>query len=143
MRLALLAMPLLFAACDSSDGSAPPAVVWDCEELPLAVVDVNGVYRYSGPGAYRLRGTITFEQVGATVRVIGTTYDNANDRELEGEGTIVGNRLDIVLVPINGDVDYSADITFHFSPDGNEFCCAFSDTNDDTGPMGSYIGVRE
>ena len=143
-RLATLALPIvLAAACGSSDGTSPPAEAWDCEELPLAVVDVNGVYRYAGQNVYSLRGTITFEQTGTTVRVVGTTYDNANDRELEGEGTIVGNRLDLTLVPINGDPDYSADVTFHFSPDGSEFCCAFSDTNDDIGPMGSYTAVRQ
>ncbi len=143
-RLALLALPFVLAAgCDSSEGSAPPAVTWDCEELPLAVVDVTGVYRYLGQGVYSLRGTITFDQTGATVRVVGTTYDNANDRDLEGVGTIVGNRLDITLVPVNGDVDYEADVTFLFSPDGDEFCCGFDDTNDDTGPLGSYTGVRQ
>ncbi len=116
---------------------------WDCEELPTAVVDVTGVYRYLSTTGYFLRGTITFQQTGTTVRVTSTTYDNANDRELEGEATIVGNRLDIVLVPTNGDPDYSADVTFLFSPDGDEFCCAFSDTNDDVGPLGSYEGTRQ
>jgi hypothetical protein len=143
-RLGLLSILLLLAAGCSSDGSAPPpAAAWDCEELPLAVVDVNGVYRFSGEGIYSMLGTITFEQTGTTVRVVGTHYDNVDDRELEGEATIVGNKLEITLVPINGDLDYSADVTLLFSPDGESFCCAFSDTNDDVGSMGSYKGVRE
>jgi hypothetical protein len=140
--LRVLWLTLLLAACGSSDGSTP-AVQWDCEELPAAVVDVTGTYRYSSTTGYFLRGTITFVQTGTTVQCTGCTYDNANDRELEGVATIVGNRLDITLVPINGDLDYTADVTFLFSPDGNEFCCGFSDTNGDAGPMGSYTGVRQ
>ena len=117
---------------------------WECgEELPTAVVDVTGTYRYTSTTGYFLRGTITFVQNGTTVTCTGTTYDNSSDRELEGEATIVGNRLDITLVPINGDDDYSADITFLFSPDGSVFCCSFSDTNDDVGPLGAYEGVRQ
>jgi len=116
---------------------------WDCEELPTAVVDVNGIYRYASTTGYFLKGTITFAQVGATVQCLGTTYDNSNDRELEGTGTLTGNRLDITLVPVNGDLDYEADITFLFSPDGTTFCCGFLDTNNDTGPLGAYSGVRQ
>jgi len=143
MRLGLLAIPLLLAAACNSSSDGSMAAAWDCEELPLAVVDVNGTYAYSGSTGYFLRGTITFAQVGTTVQCIGTTYANSNDRELEGTGTLVGNRLDITLVPINGDVDYEADVTFLFSPDGSQFCCGFDDTNHDTGPLGSYLGVRQ
>jgi hypothetical protein len=142
MRLAFLFLPILLVACNSSDDPPPPAA-WACEELPAAVVDVTGTYRYTGTPGHFLRGTITFVQAGTTVVCTGTTYDNANDRELEGTATIVGNRLDITLVPINGDLDYEADISFLFSPDGSQFCCAYSDTNLDMGPLGSYTGVRQ
>jgi hypothetical protein len=139
--LALVA--LLVAGCSSSDDDTTAAPQWDCEELGAAIVDVTGTYTYRGASGFFLRGTITFVQSGMTVTCTGTTYANANDRELEGQATLVGNRLDIHLVPINGDPDYSADVTFLFSPDGNEFCCAFDDTNGDTGPMGSYVGERQ
>lgn len=141
MRLARLTLVLLLTACD--DDPPPPEPAWACEELPAAVVDVTGTYRYTGTPGHFLRGTITFVQTGTTVVCTGTTYDNANDRELEGTATIVGNRLDITLVPINGDLDYTAEVSFLFSPDGDEFCCGYSDTNDDTGPLGSYNGVRQ
>lgn len=141
MRPRFAVLALLLAACNSSDD--PPAAGWACEELPAALVDVTGTYRYTGSPGHFLRGTITFVQTGTTVVCTGTTYDNAADRELEGTATIVGNRLDITLVPINGDLDYEADITFLFSPDGNEFCCGYSDTNLDTGPLGSYTGTRQ
>jgi hypothetical protein len=145
MRIAFLAPAvLLLAACNSSDPPAPPEeAVWNCDELPTAVVDVTGTYKYQGNNGFILRGTITFVQTGTTVVCTGTTYDNSHDRELEGEATIVGNRLDIVLVPKNGDTDYEASVTFLFSPDGSEFCCSFADTNDDTGPLGSFTGVRQ
>ena len=139
-RLAILA--LLGSSCNSSDD--PVAIPqWDCEELGAAVVNVNGTYRYASTVGYGLRGTITFVQSGTNVICTGTTYDNANDRELEGQATIVGNRLEIQLVPINGDPDYSADVTFLFSPDGGQFCCSFSDTNGDVGQMGAYDGERQ
>ena len=109
-----------------------------------AAVDVNGVYDYRGDRApYLLRGTITFEQTGTTVRVLDTTYANVNDRRLEGEGTIVGNRLEITIVPINGDTDYEADLIFLFGDGGDTFCVSFSDTNEDVGGMGSYRGTRQ
>ncbi len=140
-RFALLALPLLLGTCNSSeDSTALPA---GCEVLLTPVANVTGTYRYSSSTGYFLEGTVTFEQTGTTVRCTRTTYDNANDRELMGEGTLVGNRLDIRLVPINGDLDFSADVTFLFSPDGNRWCCSFADTNGDTGPLGSYEGVRE
>ncbi len=107
------------------------------------MVDVNGAYDYSGTGPqFGLFGTITFEQTGDTVRVTGTTYSNANDRSLMGEAGLAGNRLDIVLVPVNGDMDFEANVTFIFSEDSETFVASFSDTNGDTGPLGSYEGAR-
>jgi hypothetical protein len=142
MRLPLLALLPLLGACN--DGPGGQMSDWDCEDATVTALDVTGVYRYQGDRSpFLLRGTITFEQTGDMVRVVDTTYDNANDRALEGLGTLVDNRLDIVLVPINGDLDYQAEITFLFSPDGATFCCGFSDTNDDAGPLGSYFGERQ
>ncbi|HEX5135492.1 MAG TPA: hypothetical protein VFY93_00840 [Planctomycetota bacterium] len=141
MRVGFPGLVFLLASCGSSGDPAPEGA-WACEELPAAVVDVTGTYDYTGSPGYFLRGTITFQQTGTTVVCTGTTYVNSNDRQLEGTATIVGNRLDITLVPINGDLDYEADVSFLFSPDGNQFCCGFSDTNFDTGPLGSYTGVR-
>jgi hypothetical protein len=136
------ALLLLLAGCNSSNGDPLPAA-FNCEEIATAVVDVTGTYRYTGSPGHFLRGTITFVQTGPAVACTGTTYENAADRELEGVGVMVGNRLEITLVPINGDLDYTADIVFLFSPDGDEFCCGYSDTNGDTGPLGSYTGVRQ
>jgi hypothetical protein len=140
-RLVLLA--LLGSSCSSSGDDPVPIPQWDCEELGPAVVNVEGTYRYASNVGYGLRGTITFVQSGTTVTCTGTTYDNANDRELEGQATIVGNRLDITLVPINGDTDYSAEVSFLFSPDGDQFCCSFNDTNGDVGALGAYDGERQ
>jgi hypothetical protein len=106
---------------------------------------VSGTYRYAQglPGPYGLLGTIVFSQVGDTVTVESTTYDNANDRELTGSADLSGNRLDITLVPKDGSGGYSADVTFLFGDGGSTFCCSFSDTNADVGPMGSYRGVLQ
>lgn len=140
-RLVLL---LLFAGgCSNGSDSAPALVAWDCEELLFATVDVTGTYDYSSSTGFFLRGTITFVQTGKTVRCTGTTYANSGDRELEGVGTLTGNKLEIALMPTNGDTDYQAMVTFLFSPDGEQFCCGFDDTNSDTGPLGSYEGVRQ
>ena len=77
------------------------------------------------------------------MRVTGTTYaNNANDRSLMGEADLAGNRLDIVLVPVNGDMDFEANVTFMFSEDSETFVASFSDTNGDMGPLGSYTGTR-
>jgi hypothetical protein len=76
------------------------------------------------------------------VRITDTTYENSSDRRLEGEATLQGNRLDIQLVPQNGDTNYRADVLFLFSEDGNEFCVEFSDTNGDAGELGTYRGTR-
>lgn len=143
-RLQLLGAPflsvglLVLAACESTAPVAP-----SCPEIDAGTTaDVSGTFRYSSP-LFLLRGTIVFEQTGSTVHVVDTTYDNADDRRLEGEAKLVGNRLDIVLVPINGDTDYSARVDFAFSASGDSFCVVgFTDTNGDEGGQGSYSGVR-
>lgn len=134
---------LLAGGCSNGSGTAPALIAWDCEELPGADVDVTGTYKYFSSTGYFLRGTITFEQTGKTVKCTGTTYDNSGDRQLKGEATIAGNRLDIALAPINGDTDYEATVTFLFSPNGELFCCGFDDTNGDVGPLGAYEGIRQ
>jgi hypothetical protein len=118
----------------------------DCPaENPAAAVNaVAGTYRYSGDNLFLLRGTITFEQQNNMVRVTDTTYENSSDRRLRSEFTALqGNKLVAVLTPINGDTDYRADVTFLFSEDGRRFCVAFSDTNGDTGDMGTYVGFKQ
>ncbi len=134
----LLALGLLPGCGGGSSSSPAPCPA----EAAAAVIAAQGVYRYERglPGPYWLLGTITLEQSGDQVTVTGTTYDNANDRALVGLGTLVGNRLDITLVPQNGDLDYTADVTFLFGDGGASFCVSFSDTNNDVGPMGSYRG---
>ncbi len=130
---------VLFAlgvACTDEDPATGPS----CSEPDAsAVVSVAGNYRYFG----HLRGTIQLEQSGSTVSIVKTTYENANDRPVIGSGELAGNVLDAVLVPENGDTDYRADVRFVFTSDGGEFCVAFSDTNGDRGPLGSYTGRRE
>jgi hypothetical protein len=138
---ALALVPLL-AACGGSTG---PGLTPCADYSAVAAVTVDGTYRYGGGsiGPYSLRGTIVFQQVGNQVSVLDTTYDNANDRALEGTATLDGNRLDITLVPTNGDPDYTAQVVFHFADGGASFCCSFSDTNADVGPMGSYRGALQ
>ena len=80
--------------------------------------------------------------LASVVRVTDTTYENAFDRALEGEGTLESNRLAITLVPKNGETDYSAEVLFLFGEDGETFCVEFDDSNGDTGPMGTYRGRR-
>ena len=112
-------------------------------ENPVAMVDVTGTYDFSGSGPqFGLFGTITFQQTGNTVQVVSTTYANSNDRPLMGVAELAGNRLDIVLVPVNGDMDFEAQVTFLFTEDSEGFSVSFSDTNGDTGPLGSYQGAR-
>ncbi len=116
-----------------------------------AAINVNGVYRYSGEGAnqesgasFGLSGTITFEQDGNRVRVTDTTYDFAGLRRVDsGFAELQGNRLALVMTPINGDRDYIADVTFIFDDGGDTFCVAFEDTNNDAGDLGSFRGVRQ
>lgn len=139
----LLAGVLAVAASCLGDQTSPRA------ECP-AVVDggtvaaPTGVYRYASP-VFTLRGTISFAPAeGAMVRVTDTTYDNApRDRALTGTASLAGNRLDIALVPKNGDTDYTAQVAFVFSDEGRRFCVlGFSDTNGDTGGTGSFFGQR-
>lgn len=130
-----------FAAGQGCFGPSEPVATCPDED-PSASVDVAGVFRYFGERPLMLSGTITFEQEGNLVRVIDTTYDFSGDRRLMGEAVLQGNRLTIQLVPRNGDTDYRADVTFLFNKDGDEFCVEFSDTNGDTGGMGSYRGYR-
>ena len=110
---------------------------------PGAMLDVTGTFDFAGTSfAFGLRGTITFSQTGSSVDVTDTTYSNSPDRALMGTGTLVGNTLAIMLVPQNGDTDYEAEITFRFGDGGDTFWVAFSDTNNDVGSLGSYIGRR-
>lgn len=126
--------------------------VGDCAgSMPEAVINVAGVFRYSGDGAnsetgggFSFSGTITFEQDGTMVRVSDTTYDAGVLRPVAGDfSELDGNVLDTVLTPINGDEDYQAAVRFIFSDDGNEFCVQFTDTNDDSGGLGSFVGSRQ
>lgn len=110
----------------------------------LLTLDVSGTYQFVGEEVPNtMKGTITFEQAGDLVRVTGTKYENNPSRELKGEATIKGTRLEIVLVPINDDPTYEAEVLFIFSEDGNTFEVSFTDTNGDEGDMGSYTGVRQ
>ena len=107
-----------------------------------ASVVVNGTYRYASP-IFALRGTIDFAQQGELVQVTDTRYDNApRDRSVVGTAALAGNRLDIRLVPKNGDTDYTANVSFVFTEGGRRFCVPqFSDTNGDTGGDGSFFGL--
>jgi hypothetical protein len=131
----LAALGALFAGCNDDDPRNRPS----CSDvLADAGPNVAGTYRYAGP----LRGTIALEQTGTTVRLVKTTYDNADDRPLVGEGTLSGNELRMRMVPENGDTDYEAQVRFVFDRAGDGFCVEFSDTNDDRGGLGSYVGRR-
>jgi hypothetical protein len=138
--LALGALLGIFCACsDRNEPSPPPGP--SCAEIDPSAAprNVGGNYRYLG----ELRGLITLEQADSTVRLVKTTYDNADDRPLVGEGTLHGNFLDMLLVPENGDPDYKALVRFVFDETSDRFCVQFSDTNDDHGPLGSYTGTRQ
>ncbi len=124
-------------------GCSPTPLRPCVDEDPSAGVDVTGTFDYIGFDEFPLTGTITFEQDGDVVRVVDTTYDVGDDRALMGEGTLIGNVLEITLVPQNGDTDYRGDITFVFGSEGRDFCVMFSDTNGDVGDLGSYRGVRQ
>ena len=127
----------LFLLAGCADQSLLPS------ENPGAMVDVNGAYDFFGSGPqFGLFGTITFQQTGNTVQVVSTTYANSNDRTLMGVAQLAGNRLDIELVPVNGDTDFAAQVTFLFTSDSEGFTVSFSDTNGDTGTLGSYQGTR-
>jgi hypothetical protein len=129
------------AACTAGDSEPvdlPECTPFDAAARPM----VAGTFRYDSL-VFALGGTITFEQTEQTVRVVDTTYDHHDDRALQGEAPLDGNRLDIVLTPKNGDTDYSARVVLSFDATGDRFCLvSFSDTNDDVGNEGTYTGTR-
>jgi hypothetical protein len=128
---------LLLGAVGCADARSPSGPTCADQDAGTSIA-VAGTYRYSGA----LRGTITLEQTGSDVRIVKTTYENANDRPLVGAGTLVGNVLEARLVPENGDRNYEALVTFVFGDGGDSFCVSFSDTNGDRGALGSYTGRR-
>lgn len=131
----------ILVACASSDSARvklPTCPAHDSSARP----SVAGTFRYSSL-RFGLSGTIVFEQQGESVRVVDTSYDQHDDRPLEGESALEGNQLDILLVPKNGDTDYSAQVRILFDESGDSFCLAsFSDTNGDQGGEGTYTGSR-
>ena len=130
---------LVAVGCGCGDAGEAPRPCGP-EDAALSL-DVAGTYDYASTDGYALRGTITFEQQGALVRVTQTSYENADDRSLMGEAELAGNRLDITLVPVNGDRDYAADVAFLFGEPTPGFCViGFSDTNGDFGGAQSYVG---
>jgi hypothetical protein len=139
MRWLVLA-GLLAAACTRT-----PPVRLACPAVADGGVTlaVSGVYRYASP-VFALRGTISFAQQGDMVQVTGTSYDNApRDRSVVGMAPLAGNRVDVRLVPQNGDTDYTANVSFVFTEGGRRFCVReFSDTNGDTGGDGSFFGLQ-
>lgn len=123
-----------------------PATPFPCATPdPAAQVEVNGAYRYSSSSSrYHLRGTITFAQAGSRVEVTDTHYDNARDRAVGGAADLLGNRYDVTMTPLNGDTNYTAQVSFVFGDGGKNFCLlGFTDTNGDTGGLASYFGFRE
>lgn len=120
------------------------------EDENAPVLQVAGVYRYSGTGVnansgqtFQLSGTVTLEQSGNMVRVSDSTYDFINLRPVESLfAELDGNRLFLLMTPINGDEDYMAAVKFVFSDDGTEFCVEYQDTNSDMGDLGSFRGER-
>jgi len=140
-----LVMILLACALLGSCGS-PTELVEEflcATDNPGASINVAGTYDYRGTLPYNLNGSITFQQNGAAIECVETTYTGLSaNRPLIGSGTLVGNTLQIALVPENGDMDYRADVTIRFSDGGDRFCVAFSDTNADAGGLGSFTGTR-
>lgn len=136
---------ILTGACACAGVTIVACGVNRCEGTDSgAVVQVGGTYDYSGESAFSLKGTITFEQQDLLVRVIDTTYANSNDRALRSEfAPLDGNTLVLKLTPQNGDTNYEANVTFVFGAGGTSFCAEFSDTNGDTGALGSYTGVKQ
>jgi hypothetical protein len=136
-RVPLALLP--FVACTESDPVALP----QCSPIDGTVhPQVAGVFRYESR-VFALSGSIELAQDGELVRVTDTTYDQADDRALEGEALLAGNLLDVELTPKNGDLDYSARVRLTFEPGGDRFCLlGFSDTNGDVGREGTYTGVR-
>jgi hypothetical protein len=139
--LALVALALAPAGCLDA-GPAPAPTVTCAAPDAMASVRVGGTFRYASP-EFALAGTITFAQEGSMVTVTDTTYDTGRDRALTGAAPLQGNRLDVALVPKNGDTNYRAEVSLTFAEGGSRFCLlSFSDTNGDTGGRGSYLGVR-
>lgn len=120
---------LNFAGRDLSDVAAAP-------DGP--VPDVSGTFEWlaeiSGANTYTITGLIAFEQEGTRVSVGPNTHSNPSNRELVGEADLTGNVLEIVMVPKNGDTDYTANVTLRFEADGSRFAGEFTDTNNDFGP---------
>ena len=162
IRLLLVSLSIVLSACGGVEGDpvstsvagAAPTTATEVtqttevtpttEVTALSTLDVSGTYQFVGEEVPNtMKGTITFEQEGDLVRVTGTKYENNPSRELKGEATIKGTRLEIVLVPINDDPTYEAEVLFIFSEDGDTFEVSFTDTNGDEGDMGSYTGVRQ
>lgn len=134
----LLSLVTIAAGCQENTVVLPT-----CPEATATSPAVTGTYRYRSD-VFGLSGTITFAQEGGRLFVTDTTYTTGDDRALEGDGPMQGNRATVRLVPRNGDTDYTADVTFAFTPDGNEFCLVeFTDTNGDRGGEGTYVGVKE
>src|SRR5688572_7577888 len=130
------------AGCQSS--TTPPRLEPCAPADPDTSVAVDGIYDYHSP-VFGLSGTITFAQEDDRVSVLETTYQPGDDaRSLVGEADLAGNRLDLTLVPANGDTDYTAEVSLIFEDGGQSFCLAeFSDTNDDVGGEGTYRGRRQ
>ena len=156
IRLLLVSLSVVLSACGGVEGdpastsvagAAPTTateVTQTTEVTALSTLDVSGTYQFVGEEVPNtMTGTITFQQEEDLVRVTGTKYENNPSRELKGEATIKGTRLEIVLVPINDDPTYEAEVLFIFSEDGDTFEVSFTDTNGDEGDMGSYTGVRQ
>ena len=139
--LAGCALLAVLGACAEPEPERSPEPQFDpCPMEQTEPAAISGVYSYSS-SFYVLRGTITLTRDGTRVRVDDTTYENANDRALRGEGELQGNRLDVELTPKNGDTNYSANVSFLFDDEG--FCLlGFSDTNGDRGGEGSYRGYK-
>ena len=141
LGITLLSVVVAVASCTDVGPRVHP---FPCPEIePDAAVEVTGLYRYAS-GIFDLSGTITFEQSASGVAVTDTTYDTGKDRALIGPGRLQGNRLDLVLIPRNGDTDYTANVSLVFTPGVPRFCLLeFSDTNGDKSGLASYIGERQ
>jgi hypothetical protein len=136
------ALPGLILLVMTTARCSDPAPVRCAAADPMASVAVGGTFRYGSP-RFALAGTITFAQDGSMVTVTDTTYDTGRDRALTGAAPLQGNRLDVALVPKNGDTNYRAEVSLVFSEAGRRFCLlSFTDTNGDTGGEASYVGIR-
>ena len=120
---------LSFVGRDFSPISAEPTA---------SIPNVDGIYEWiaeiRGANTYTLTGTITFEQDGPTVSIANTIHSNPANRDLVATADLEGNVLNMMMVPRNGDTDYTADVTMRFTSDGARFESEFDDTHDDFGP---------